>query len=84
MKATSPSLFDLVYHPVRTTGLNPPLLFVFSQNGVVSFDEFARGLAICLHGSTAEKCELLFKVFNLVSVGSCFLVLFAVPVIESR
>ncbi|XP_065183713.1 trafficking protein particle complex subunit 12-like isoform X1 [Sycon ciliatum] len=39
--------------------------FDTEKNGVVSFEEFARGLAVCLHGTTSDKCELLFNMFNL-------------------
>ena len=36
-----------------------------SQNGKISFEEFVCGLAILLHGSFSNKCQLLFQVFNI-------------------
>ena len=36
-----------------------------SQNGKISFEEFVCGLAVLLHGSFSNKCQLLFQVFNI-------------------
>ncbi len=42
--------------------------FCYFQNEVVDLDEFLVGMALCLHGSIKDKCQLLFKMFNLVII----------------
>ena len=37
--------------------------------------EFVTGMALCLHGSIRDKCQLRFKIFNLVRAVGIFFIL---------
>ena len=42
------------------------------QTGYIDLEEFVCGLAVVLHGSFQDKCQLLFRMFNLVRHSNIF------------